>query len=133
MVAFHREPLVQLKVGSSESPWHRVMLTTPGMIARLGPDLVLAQTACGDAVGAGYYATREESYEGNLCKKGCFTPAELELAETLAAAAEERQEALHRRFFEESEERRLQRQQAREEAAERLRRAKTNGKPEGDD
>ncbi len=46
----------------------------------------LLKTACGKSV-AGYYAGRDESYEGDLCP-GCYTKYELREARRLLAIAQ---------------------------------------------
>lgn len=42
-----------------------------------------SHTACGEPLGG--YATREESYAGKLCVRGCYSP--FELARSIAANA----------------------------------------------
>lgn len=62
--ATERETPVQVKL-TLKGEWHRPL-------ARRGT------TACGQALGG--YATRDDSYEGELCKRGCFSQHEFDLA-----------------------------------------------------
>ncbi len=86
-------PSIQIKFGADGAPWHRPMVS-----AVLGQAVSfdrgssgarrLLKMACNRSVAGGYYATREESYEGNLCKDGCFTKHELVEAQRLARGIE---------------------------------------------
>lgn len=58
------EPGVHVKI-APRGCWHRMTVDR-------------TRTACGKLLGA--YATRDESYAGDLCQDGCFTTYELELA-----------------------------------------------------
>ena len=58
------EPVMHVKA-SPKGAWHRMAIDR-------------SRTACGEALGA--YATRDETYAGHLCLKGCFSSYELTLA-----------------------------------------------------
>ncbi len=49
---------------------------------------VEVKTACGLSIGSSYYSTRDPSYAGALCRRGCFTAYELKLADEQRAADE---------------------------------------------
>lgn len=76
-----KRPTMQVRICFTDPPiWHRPMLE---------PNR--ARTECNEAI-PGYYAHRPESYaiggtHGELCKKGCFSPHVLRLAEELKNAA----------------------------------------------
>lgn len=58
---------MQIRVDGSE--WHRKKLSRSGR---------LPMTACGKSIDPRFnLGTRFESYEGQLCKDGCFTASEL--------------------------------------------------------
>lgn len=89
---------------SIRGEWHRPMLDPRG-IRYLDP----AETACEESLVGTYSARRDESYEGNLCTRGCFTPAELRRAAEYVAAVEKRradelakQDAERERWFTEN-------------------------------
>ena len=63
------EPVMHVKPGPRDA-WHKMLIDR-------------TRTACGKPLGA--YATRDESYTGDLCRDGCFSPFELKLAEELQA------------------------------------------------
>jgi hypothetical protein len=108
-----RRSEVHVKVGSTDAKWHRPMLDPRGLS---GPILM---TACELTLAGKYYATRHESYEGELCTNGCFTPAELRIAAEYAADAERRRaeeaardEAEREKWYEENEKRRTDKSKA---------------------
>lgn len=64
------------------------------------------QTACALETAGKYVGQRPESYEGPLCTRGCFTPAELARAASYVEAIERRreeeqraQDAQHEKWF----------------------------------
>lgn len=75
-----------------EGEWHRPMLSVPGHAAHAHP----IETACELVADRRFTTTRSESYEGHLCKRGCFTASEL------ARAASDRQDR-ERRTTEENQ------------------------------
>lgn len=70
----------KLVAGSVLDSWHRLVVRK-----RLGGP----RTSCGVSI-SGFYATRDESYEGALCRD-CFTAYELELNAEENAAAYQRE------------------------------------------
>ncbi len=81
---------MHVKHGSTDAPWHRLTIDVsrkPGAI-HFQFQRSTAETACGEAISS-YYATREETYEGDLCRAGCFTPHELAISQRLNEQAHE--------------------------------------------
>jgi hypothetical protein len=85
---------LHVKISHTSAEWHRFLLEgahhNSGSWRR--DNMTRSRTACGKAIGS-YYAVREESYAGDLCKDGCFTPLELVTAAE-QRAAEQRQRDL---------------------------------------
>lgn len=83
---------LHVKISHTGDAWHRFLLD--GAHHNSGSwrtqSSTRSRTACGHLIG-GYYALREESYDGELCKDGCFTALEL------VTAAERRAEREHQR------------------------------------
>ncbi len=87
---------MQIKFGRDRA-WHRPILRPPtsdGTLFDSGN-----WTACGKHMGDGYYATREDSYEGELCTDGCFTQHEFAIAARLEQEQYEYDERRTERFF----------------------------------
>lgn len=81
MLDFHDEPTrdFSLDVATEpEDPSVQVKLTRTGVWHRkaIGGEV----TACGRAMGG--YAVRDDSYDGDLCSEGCFSPYEIGLNTT---------------------------------------------------
>ncbi len=69
------DPSMHVKV-DDKGVWHRLRIPLPHKLLSVFPG---PRTACGKTV-SGYYAIKDESYDGDLCKDGCFTPLELSTA-----------------------------------------------------
>ncbi len=103
---------MQVRITHTDPPeWHRPLLDR-------------SLTECGDPI-PGYWMERPESYEGNLCKKGCFSPLVLRVAEELKNATAEKRMIEDAKLEAEREEQARQWEIDRAEARERVRRFKT--------
>ncbi len=131
---------MHVKLGHSDGEWHRLMLDRhPNRGSWRTQSIQGARTACGIVITQGYYAMREESYAGRLCKNGCFTPAEHQVAVEMkeAEAADEfaRAEQRERERIEmerERKESRARAQQRLDAAARRFRTMETQPIPKVD-
>lgn len=95
---YEEAPAMHVKFESSDGEWHRLTADVSRRRDALNPAVNTIWTACELPI-TGYFADREESYEGRLCTRGCFTPYELELGRKLHEKALER----HRLALEEQE------------------------------
>lgn len=89
---------------------HRIMLDENHHGSWTYTAIMNGQTSCEIAIATSYARPVDASYEGELCKDGCFSPAELRKAIVLHATAEQRRqdkaaredqerEKDHERFF----------------------------------
>lgn len=100
---------------SINDEWHRPMLDPRGIRIAGTP----IETACELDTTYRYSATRDETYEGKLCTRGCFTPGELRRAAEYSAAVEQRradeqakQDAEREKWFADGDQRRTDRMNA---------------------
>ncbi len=114
---YKRELEMQVRFRSDKAPWHRLTIDSARGFEH-GANRENIRIRCTlESIGDNYYATREESYEGNLCLNGCFGPGEIRLA-----AEQRRQQSSERRAdLEDAEREFLQRESQR---AEQLRQDK---------
>ncbi len=88
IAALTEMPTIQVKLGNDNAPWHRPMISAVHDVASglyRGDSGVrrILRMACGKRM-SGYYAPRDESYEGNLCQDGCFSKVEILEAQRIA-------------------------------------------------
>lgn len=78
---YKRELEMQVRFGRDEAlPWHRLMIDDARGFEH-GANHDGLRTRCDEAMKQYTpYATREESYDGNLCLAGCFGPGEIRVA-----------------------------------------------------
>lgn len=100
---YKRELEMQVRFGD-DLPWHRLTIDSAHGFEH-GSNRESSKTRCGETMGEyAAYATREESYKGNLCLLGCFGPYEIQLAaEMRRKQSDERRadlEQAEREFFE---------------------------------
>ncbi|MBA2718947.1 MAG: hypothetical protein H0U52_06870 [Chloroflexi bacterium] len=73
-------PAMHVKISATGDVWHRLTIDRARSGRAVFDPFTQARTACGESI-TGYYATREETYAGDLCRDGCFTAYEFKLAE----------------------------------------------------
>lgn len=111
-----RHRVVLDSIDDSGGPWARLMMSA-------------TITACDETIADKYFAQIDEGYEGELCKKGCFTPVELRRAAAARDAETKRLAEETARFQAEREEHSRQLETSREQRRDVLRRFKTGETP----